>query len=240
MTQGIYLIKNKVNNRCYIGQSIEIERRWEEHRRSSLDKNAVDYNTPLHRAFRKYGSDNFSLSILEVVEEHSNLNSLENKYMRVYNSVSDGYNQIFTSRNGLSKNDTITLRESKYGVTKDELINRLTQGTFEEVGSYYGVSSNAIRKWCKDYGIPSRAKDYMTPEKKINFSKKMKVIASDSSTSKKRVIMLDKHTEEPIRTFNSLKEASEFVGVPSSNLARTIRGDDNRKTAYGYKWYYSS
>ena len=28
---GIYKITNKLNNKCYIGQSIHIERRWAEH-----------------------------------------------------------------------------------------------------------------------------------------------------------------------------------------------------------------
>ena len=81
MTQGIYLIKNNVNNRHYVGQSKDIERRWNEHRHSTFNTNATDYETPLHRAIRKYGIENFAFEILEVVPNHSELNSIENKYI---------------------------------------------------------------------------------------------------------------------------------------------------------------
>lgn len=36
---------------------------------------------------------------------------------------------------------------------KDELIQLLTLHTFVEVGLQFGVSDNAVRKWCKSYNI---------------------------------------------------------------------------------------
>lgn len=48
MTVGIYKITNNINNKCYIGQSRNIEKRWRDHKYSNLDY-------PLYRAFRKYG-----------------------------------------------------------------------------------------------------------------------------------------------------------------------------------------
>ena len=43
---------------------------------------------------------------------------------------------------------------------KDELYNMLLHNSFLAVGRKYGVSDNAIRKWCKSYGIPHAAKYY--------------------------------------------------------------------------------
>ena len=43
---------------------------------------------------------------------------------------------------------------------KRTLIIDLKEGSFLSVGRKYGVSDNAIRKWCKRYGISSHAKDY--------------------------------------------------------------------------------
>ena len=37
MTCGIYKIENKINGKVYIGQSIEIERRWQKHLNASDD-----------------------------------------------------------------------------------------------------------------------------------------------------------------------------------------------------------
>jgi Zn finger protein HypA/HybF involved in hydrogenase expression len=37
-----------------------------------------------------------------------------------------------------------------------ELTSLLEERTFVDVGKLYGVSDNAIRNWCKSYGIPSK------------------------------------------------------------------------------------
>lgn len=37
---------------------------------------------------------------------------------------------------------------------KDELMNALKIGNFAEIGRMYGVTDNAVRKWCKKYGLP--------------------------------------------------------------------------------------
>jgi group I intron endonuclease len=62
---GIYQITNKINNKIYIGQSVNIKERYAQHVRNSINKNTHTYNYPLSRAFRKYGSDNFELVVLE-------------------------------------------------------------------------------------------------------------------------------------------------------------------------------
>lgn len=62
---GIYKITNCVNNKIYIGQARNISRRIYEHIRSTISKQKSDYNYPLHRAFRKYGLDNFDIEVLE-------------------------------------------------------------------------------------------------------------------------------------------------------------------------------
>ena len=46
--------------------------------------------------------------------------------------------------------------------TAEELLQYLIsiKGNFKEASRHYGVSDNAIRKWCKKYNIPSASKDY--------------------------------------------------------------------------------
>ena len=36
----------------------------------------------------------------------------------------------------------------------------LIKGNFSEASRHFGVSDNAIRKWCKNYKIPYKSKDY--------------------------------------------------------------------------------
>lgn len=42
---------------------------------------------------------------------------------------------------------------------KETLLNDLLKSNFSAVGRKYGVSDNAIRKWCLSYGLPSTAKE---------------------------------------------------------------------------------
>ena len=43
--------------------------------------------------------------------------------------------------------------------SKEELGRLLQESNFTVIGKTYGVSDNAIRRWCKTYGLPYRRKD---------------------------------------------------------------------------------
>ena len=60
---GIYKITNLINGKVYIGQSQDIEHRWQEHRYNMYRKKYQ--NIILYKALKKYGIDNFSFTILE-------------------------------------------------------------------------------------------------------------------------------------------------------------------------------
>ena len=62
---GIYQIKNKLNGKIYIGQSVNIKRRWKDHRNRPFNKKAKQYDSYLYKAIRKEGIDNFEFLILE-------------------------------------------------------------------------------------------------------------------------------------------------------------------------------
>ena len=83
---GIYKITNKLNGKSYIGQSIHIEKRWQEHKR-----NIGSNKNPMYLDFEKYGIDNFSFEILEQCQ----INELDEKeiyYISLYNTFLNGYN----------------------------------------------------------------------------------------------------------------------------------------------------
>lgn len=102
----IYLAKNKINNKVYVGQTIrDLELRKKVHVRSALQ--GSDYL--FHRALRKYGSDNFEWSVLEE-SLNENLNDLEKKYIKYYQSYAaeskTGYNMTIGGDNNYgSKGD---------------------------------------------------------------------------------------------------------------------------------------
>lgn len=89
---GIYCIKNKVNNKIYIGQSTDIYGRMRHHK-SEL-RNNHHKNTYLQNSWNKYGEDNFEFYILEECDI-DDLDTLERSYISKYNSMNReyGYNR---------------------------------------------------------------------------------------------------------------------------------------------------
>lgn len=87
---GIYGITNLINDKKYIGQSIDIYKRWKDHI-DALEENK-HYNVHLQRSWNLYGKENFHFSILEEcpVEE---LNQKEMFYVDKFDAYYNGYNQ---------------------------------------------------------------------------------------------------------------------------------------------------
>lgn len=90
MKGKIYIIKNTINNKVYIGQTIQsIERRFNKHK---SDYNLKKYDTKLTRAFNKYGIENFYIELLEENIEESLLDEKEIFWIKKYDSYNNGYN----------------------------------------------------------------------------------------------------------------------------------------------------
>ena len=89
----IYKITNKINSKCYIGQTSKFyKKRCNEHKNAAFNKFKISYNYPLYKAFRKYGIDNFKFEVIEKCEIQK-LNEREIYWISYYNSYKEGYNQ---------------------------------------------------------------------------------------------------------------------------------------------------
>lgn len=87
MTIGIYKLVFNGTPKCYIGQSLAIEERYNVHIRTFKDKTAA---RKLLAAYQEYGTP--LLEIVEKVDTIELLNNTETKYIEEYNSVEEGFN----------------------------------------------------------------------------------------------------------------------------------------------------
>ena len=87
---GIYGIHNIVNDKWYVGQSIDIERRWKHHKWGLT--NEYHYNRHLLRAWNTYGESSFEFVVLEECETFDLLADKEKHWINTYNALNNGYN----------------------------------------------------------------------------------------------------------------------------------------------------
>lgn len=90
----IYCITNKINGKCYVGQTIKtLSHRWSMH----LSETKAGSNYVIHRAIRKYGSSSFLVYHVDTSNDKSDLNDLERYYIAEYRShvTLNGYNTTY-------------------------------------------------------------------------------------------------------------------------------------------------
>jgi len=92
---GIYRIENKVNNKVYIGQSVDIEHRKRWH--FNALRRGKHWNKHLQNAWNKYGMEKFDFTIIETCST-SQLDDKEIYWISHYNSMDSGYNESVGGR----------------------------------------------------------------------------------------------------------------------------------------------
>ena len=90
----IYKYTNKINGKCYIGQTVNPNQRHNQHKSSHLNEKDRNYHTKFNRALRKYGWENFDYEIVEEVVEIEKIYEREGYFIEKYNSIENGYNTI--------------------------------------------------------------------------------------------------------------------------------------------------
>lgn len=124
----IYCYTNKINNKKYVGQTNNPERRQREHKSNAFNEKSVNYGSVFHKALRKYGWENFNYEILEEVNGDANDREkywIKEKQSLVsengYNILEGGLQNFWNSR--FTAEEIAVLKEKiKEGTKYDTLI----------------------------------------------------------------------------------------------------------------------
>lgn len=169
---GVYSITNMVNNKVYIGSSVDIYGRWSHHK-SHLNKN-THHNSYLQRAWNKYGEEKFEFKIIEKCSEDKCIET-EQRWYEYYQSGNKkyGYNLCDITQ-GPTRAITIEkLKEGEGPVSYEkflQIIEDLTQTTdpISLISKRIGVTYKQIysifkKQTCKEltqaYNFLPRRKD---------------------------------------------------------------------------------
>lgn len=88
MEKYVYKIENKINKKIYVGQTNNLDRRMQEHKHDERN------NHPIHNAIKKYGWQNFEVSVLYY---GVNYNEKEKEYIKLYKSNRKEYGYNITA-----------------------------------------------------------------------------------------------------------------------------------------------
>ena len=227
-TIGIYCIKNLVNNKIYIGQSICVEDRWSKHL-SSLRRNCND-NRCLQEDWNKYGESSFSFCLLESCSKDE-LDEKESFYIGKLNADKKdiGYNFTDGGKRRFKHNPELLKLESHSQKKKYEdnpelrekrRVDALNQWCNPEIKAKHMGENNGM--YGKTHTKETRDKISQKTKGKISWRKKLIPVCC----------------VELSKIYPSASDACKDLGIKNSvNIYNVC--DGVRKTCGGYTWNYA-
>jgi group I intron endonuclease len=182
----IYKITNTINNKVYIGQTIvKLSDRISGHYADSKRDRKTKCKTKISKAISKYGFENFHFEIIDKASSQEELNEMEEKYIKMFNSNIDehGYNLLSGGhQNGKHSDET----KAKISAWLKENPNKYW------LGKTHSAESNRKRsETIKGIPCPQRSHKF-TDEQKQKMSERVKKYRAEhywaSNKSKKEAV----------------------------------------------------
>ena len=183
---GVYRIVLLLDDRCYIGSSIQIQKRWSQHQRSL--RKGTHHSPYLQRVWDKYGEDSFQFEIIEecdpeILIEH------EQAWMDFYSPV---FNTNPVAGNSLGFRHTEETKEKIREIRTGATLSEETKAKMSEVrmGHLVSASTRALLSEQRK-GIP------LPPDHPRRQSHEPEAIAKMSESQTRRWAKLREDGREP-------------------------------------------
>lgn len=243
---GIYVIRNLVNGKVYIGQSVNVDDRLAHHK-SELRHNRHT-NTYMQRAWNKHGEDNFTFEVLLPCEEKY-LDVFEKYFIFSYDAMNrkHGYNRESGGSllKHISKESRAKMSASKTGVyngDKNPMYGvhlKLSEERKRHLSESMSGSGNPM------YGVHLS----LTEERKQQMSENMKgeknpFYGCKHTEETKQRMREKQHLAKPVIcvetgvVYRSACEAERQTGIGCSNINKCCAGKQH--TAGNYHWRYAT
>jgi len=249
----LYKIVNTVNGKVYVGQAVDYERRWQEHR-TALN-NGTHYNAHLQRAWHTYGADSFTFELLDF-SGRERLNNEEIMFIATHKSHDPqfGYNKTLGGGGVIPTQETrakisealkgkqvsketkakMAVSSSVLTPTQVAEVYRDTAHTNKHLADVYGVDLTCINKIRR--GITGTHITAQINAEGFFHPAHLDVINGTQSNKPKPVAQIDKITGAVIRVWANAYEAQREGGFTNSNISKCCSG--KLKTHGGYKWQF--
>ena len=246
----IYKITNQKNGMVYIGSSIEVERRWRQHKEASINEKDHHYNYPLMIAFREFGIANFTFEVVDTLPAWEAMIEAEHNWIIKENCVvPNGYNQTNRTDSPMfdpmvAKKMSDTKRE-KYGKRVCEIDKHnnilMIWDSLAEAGEATGLDRFKISNVCNGVRLTTGNRVFrfldekdkiIEPEIKVNQTQNNRI-----TKSSKKVVKMNDNNEE-LQTYDSVALAAADNNCDASGISKVCNGKRNK--CGGFKWKYQT
>lgn len=210
---GIYKITNINNNKTYIGQSVDIDKRINAH-----FSNKKDIHGELDRDIQKLGKDNF---LCEIVTEcsPSQLNELEKLYISKFSD------NTYNIKSYTTKNNINNLGQKIINVDTGEIFDSVS-----ECSRTYGINQGDISRVCNHSYQHVHGLHFMYYDEYLNNGKYVYQNAENCGKEKK-VMCLENN-----KVYDSCHQAADILNLNFRLISAVCLG--KRKSTGNYHFIY--
>lgn len=214
---GIYSITNLINNKKYIGSTINFSNRWSRHKHNLNRNNHC--NEHLKNAWTKYGYSNFKFEVIEYVSDLSILIEREQFWI---NNIKPEYNKRLIAENNIG-----------FKMTEEQKERRKNSGKYK--------NRIVTDEWKKRMSESAYNRDPINEETKKKMSESKKGIIpknlSELHNNRKKCVYQFKDGLL-VNKYESTVKASLDSKINRGNIGECCLG--KRKNAGGFNWSYKN
>lgn len=210
MKTHIYIIKNNINDKVYIGQTkLSLSERFKKHIYDS--KTPCKKHRPLFLAFEKYGIENFYIELIEDCDSEF-ADEREIYWIKYFNSYNEnGYNATIGGTMYEPYDYKYIANLIKLGLTTKEIVQKI------------GCCKQLVYRVAKLNNL------------KINGANHNKQVAQ--YTKNDNLLQIFNSLNEAARYIKTSNNISSNISTIRTNISRKCR-NNKYKIAYNYKWNY--
>lgn len=232
----IYCYRNKVNNKRYIGQTVNPISRHKAHIKYSQREDYRDCKNPIHQAIKKYGIESFEYKVLDIiVAEHDyQVKVLLNAHeiVNIYNYQSDkaeyGYNATIGGNIvGVGELHPNSKPVEEYNLKTHELI--VTHPSLMAAGKAHNVTDSIIRNLCKHKSFSKNGSVFCF--------KGESPIFIDPNKNKHQIHQHSLNGEW-IKAYDCLDDAVKGSGSTKSGISQALNAGTGSHKSGNYLWYF--
>jgi group I intron endonuclease len=144
---GIYLIRNTVTGKVYVGSSVDIKARWIRHR--AMLRGNRHHSSKLQNSWNKHGKNAFKFEVIEPVANVLHLTAIEQTFLDYHKAVECGYNICTCTNSVLGRKHTDKTRAKMSASRAGIVLSEESRAKISKTLTGHAISTDTREKISK-------------------------------------------------------------------------------------------